>query len=195
MMEIRAAARPRWRRIVYLAAALAGVAAGLVIGWAFRPVAVAVTRPVPFPPARQALVPVTPPVPGRIPADARVVTVTPVFPLNADTGREWAGPTVTITDPAKVAQIVAVINALPQLPSGVYDCPFGNGSPRQLSSMQLTFRTAPGGPMVASLTAAYANCQHVWINVGGQVWWLGDYTTSGQDLQQQVLAIADVRWP
>jgi hypothetical protein len=123
------------------------------------------------------------------------VTVTPVFPLNADTGREWPGPAVTITDPAKVARIVAVINALPQLPSGVYDCPFGNGSPRQLSSMQLIFRTAPGGPMVASLTAAYANCQHVWINVGAQVFWLGDYTTSGQDLQQQVLAIADVRWP
>ena len=48
---------------------------------------------------------------------------------------------------------------------------------------------------IASLTAAYANCQHVWINVGAQVLWLGDYTASGQDLQQQVLTIADVRWP
>jgi hypothetical protein len=77
----------------------------------------------------------------------------------------------------------------------VYDCPFGTGSPRQLTSMQLTFRTTPGGPMVASLTAAYANCQHVWITVGAQVLWLGDYTASGQDLQQQVLTIAHVRWP
>jgi hypothetical protein len=148
--------------------------------------AVSVTSSAPTPAVR--------PAPGRIPADARVVTVIPVFPLNAVPSREWPGPAVTITDPAKVARIAAVINALPQLPPGVYGCPFGNGSPRQLSSMQLTFRTAPGGPMIASLTAAYANCQHVWVTVGAHVLWLGDYTTSGQDLQQQVLTIADVRW-
>ena len=62
MMEIRAAARPRWRLIVYLCAALAGVAAGLAIGLALRPVAVAVTSPAPMPAARPALVPVTSPV-------------------------------------------------------------------------------------------------------------------------------------
>ena len=43
--------------------------------------------------------------------------------------------------------------------------------------------------MVASLTAAYANCQSVWLTVGAHVEWLGDYTMSGQQLQQ-VLTIA-----
>jgi hypothetical protein len=108
MMEIRTAARPRWRLIVYLCAALAGVAAGLAIGLALRPVAVAVTSPAPMPAARPALVPVTRPVPGRIPADGRVVTVTPVFPLNTVPGREWPGSAYMITDPAKAARIAAV---------------------------------------------------------------------------------------
>ena len=82
-IAIRAAARPGRRRLVYLCAALAGVAAGLVIGLAAR-------------------------APGRIPPDARVVTVTPVFPFNSVPSREWPGSTVMITDPAKVARIAAV---------------------------------------------------------------------------------------
>ena len=55
MMDILTAARPDRQRIVYLLAALAGVAAGLAIGLAVRATA------------------------RWIPADARVVTVTPVF--------------------------------------------------------------------------------------------------------------------
>ena len=108
MMEIRTPARPRWRLIVYLCAALAGVAAGLAIGLALRPVAVAVTSPAPRSAALPALGPVTRPVPERIPADARVVTVTPVFPFNSVPSREWPGSAVMITDPAKVARIAAV---------------------------------------------------------------------------------------
>ena len=53
MMDILTAARPDRRRIVYLLAALAGVAAGLAIGLSVRATA------------------------RWIPADARVVTVTP----------------------------------------------------------------------------------------------------------------------
>ena len=186
MMEIRAAAKPRWRRIVYLSVAFVGVAAGLAIGLTLRPVLRPAIRPVPGPAARQ--------VPGRIPADARVLTVTPVLPFDPGTRQKWPGSAFTITDPAKVARIAAVIDALPQLPPGVYDCPFGTGSGVQLTSMQLTFRTAPGGPIVASLIAVYATCQHVGITVGAHAEWLGDYTISGQQLQQQVLTIAGVRW-
>jgi hypothetical protein len=121
MMDIRTAARPRWRRIVYLSAALAGVAAGLAIGLAFRPVPVPAVRPATLPIAR--------PVPGRIPADARVVTVTQVLPFNASTSGERPGPAFTIIDPAKVTRIAAVINSLPQLRPGVYDCPAEPGFP------------------------------------------------------------------
>ena len=55
-IAVRAAARPGPRRLVYLCAILAGVAAGLVIGLSAG-------------------------VPGRIPADARVVTLTPIWML------------------------------------------------------------------------------------------------------------------
>ena len=194
MIEIRAAAKPRWRRIVYLSAAFAGVAAGLAIGLALRPVLWPAIRAVPGPAARQLPGPAARQVPGRIPADARVLTVAPVLPYDPGTRQEWPGSAFTVTDPAKVARIAAVIDALPQLPPGVYDCPFGTGSGMQHTSMQLTFRTAPGGPVVASLIAVYATCQHVGITVGAHAGWLGDYTISGQQLQQQVLTIAGVRW-
>jgi len=194
MMEIRAAAKPRWRRIAYLSAAFAGVATGLAIGLALHPVLRPAIHPIPGPTAGQLSGPSARQVPGRIPADARVLTVTPVLPFDPGTRQEWPGSAFAITDPAKVARIAAVIDALPQLPPGVYDCPFGTASGEQLTSMQLTFRTTPGGPIVASLIAVYATCQHVGITVGAHAEWLGDYTISGQQLQQQVLTIAGVRW-
>ena len=72
-IAIRAAARPGRRRLVYLYAALVGVAAGLVIGLAAR-------------------------VPGRIPADARVVTVTPVFDFGSRPSRGEPDHAATITN-------------------------------------------------------------------------------------------------
>ncbi len=74
----RAAAKPRWRRIVYLSAAFAGVTAGLAIGLALRPA----IRPVPGPTVSQVPRPTAHQVSGRIPADARVLTVTPVLPFD-----------------------------------------------------------------------------------------------------------------
>lgn len=172
MMDIRAAARPGRRRIVYLAAVLVGVAAGLAIGLAARTI------------------------PSRIPADARVVTVTPVFGFDPGTSRDQPGSAFTITDPAKVAQIAAVINDLRQLPAGPYSCPTEADSATMLTSMQLTFRTAPGGPVVASAGADYVDCQFAWVTVGAQtVSPLDEGTGSGRSLQEQVLAIAGVSWP
>jgi hypothetical protein len=170
-IAIRAAARPGQRRLVYLSAVLAGVAAGLVIGLAAR-------------------------VPGRIPVGARVVTVTPVFDFGS--GPSPAGPdgAFTITDPAAVARIAAAIDGLRQLPDGIYNCPSEVGSGPMLTSMRLTFRTAPGGPVVATVDASYVDCQFAWVTVGTQtIWPLDANTTSGQPVQQQVLAIAGVRWP
>jgi hypothetical protein len=171
-IAIRAAERPGRRLLVYLCAALAGVAAGLAIGLAAR-------------------------APGRIPADARAVTVTPLFGFDAGTSRDRPGYyAFTVADPAKVARIVAVINGLRQLPAGAYSCPAESGSAMMLTSMQLTFRTAPGAPVVATVGADYGGCQFAWVTVGAQtVWPLDDYTSSGRQLQQQVLAIAGTRWP
>jgi hypothetical protein len=170
-IAIRAAARPGQRRLVYLCAILTGVAAGLVIGLAAR-------------------------VPGRIPADARVVTVTPVFDVDSGPGRGEPDGAFTITDPATVVKIAAIIDGLRQLQDGSYSCPAGAGSAMMPTSMQLTFRTAPGGPVVATVGADYAGCQFAWVTVGAQtVWPLDENTSSGQPMQQQVLAIAGVRWP
>jgi len=169
-IAIRAAARPGRRRLVYLYAALAGVTAGLVIGLAAR-------------------------VPGRIPADARVVTVTPVFDNGSAPSRGDPGRAFTVTDPATVAQIAAVIDGLRQL-DGTYSCPAEADSGLMLTSMQLTFRTAPGGSVVATAGADYTGCQFAWVTAGAQtVWQLDENTSSGQPMQQQVLAIAGVRWP
>jgi len=171
MMDTRVAARPGRSRFVYLVAALAGVAAGLAIGLATR-------------------------VPSRIPADARVVTVVPVFDFEPGTRRETPDPAFTITDPAKVAQIVAVIDSLRQFAAGTYNCPSEADYPMLLTSMQLTFRTVPGGPVVATAGADYVGCQFAWVTVGAQtIWPLAEETSSGPSLQQQVLAIAGVSWP
>ena len=116
-IAIRAAARPGQRRLVCLCAAVAGVAAGvaagLVIGLATR-------------------------VPGRIPADARVVTVTPVFDFGSGPSRGEPADAVTITDPATVAKIAAVIHGLRQLPDATYSCPAAARAAMMLTAMQLT---------------------------------------------------------
>ena len=171
-IAIRAAARPGRRRLMYLCAALAGVVAGLVIGLAVR-------------------------VPGRIPADARVVTVTPVFDYGYGPSRGAPGYyAFTVTDPATVARIAAVIDGLRQLQDGPYSCPSEPNSATLLTTMQLTFRIAPGGPVVATAGADYVDCQFAWVTVGAQtVWPLDESTGSGQPVQQQVLALAGVRWP
>jgi hypothetical protein len=169
-IAIRAAARPDRRSLAYLYAALAGVTAGLVIGLAAR-------------------------VPERIPADARVVTVTPVFDFGYAPSRGEPDRAFTATDPATVAEIAAVIDGL-RLLDGTYSCPAEADSGLMLTSMQFTFRTAPGGPVVATAGADYTGCQFAWVTADAQtVWQLDENTSSGQPVQQQVLAIAGVRWP
>lgn len=166
MTTICTVARPGRRRVVYFLAALAGVATGLAIGLPARPV------------------------PGPIPSDARVVTVTPLFGFQADIGRERLDHAFTITDPATVARIAAAINGLAPVPSGTYNCLSDN------DAMQLTFRSSTRGPVLASVTAQDAGCQFVWVTVGTQTLPAFDaYTGSELPIQQRVLIIAGVDWP
>ena len=127
----------------------------------------------------------------RIPPDAEVVTVTPVFGLQPDKKLEPLDPAFTVTSPAKVAAIAGVIDGLPLFPPGTFSCPADFGG-----QMRLTFRTSPGGPVVARLTAEYGGCGVVSVSIGGRSMpALSDYLASGQPLQQRVLAIAGVSWP
>jgi len=174
-IAIRTAAGPGRRRLVYLCAALGGVAAGLVIGLAARAA------------------------PGPIPADARVVTVAPVFDFGPRASHDSPDRTFTVTDPAIVGHIAAVIDGLSQLPSGgIYTCPIYIAPEygMVLTAMQLTFRTAPEGPVVASVTATYVGCPYVQVTVGARTLApLNNYTSSEQPVQQSILAIAGIRWP
>jgi len=127
----------------------------------------------------------------QIPPDARVVTVTPVFGMQPDKKLEPLDPAFTVTGPAKVGAIAAVIDGLALFPPGVFSCPADFGA-----QMRLTFRTGLGGPVVARVTAEYDGCGIVSLSIGGRSMpALSDYLSSGGSLQRRVLAIAGVRWP
>ncbi len=127
----------------------------------------------------------------RIPADARAVTVTPVFGDQAGKARERLDRAVTVTDPAKVAGVAALIDGLDRFPPGVANCPADFGA-----AIRLTFLASPHGRVVAVVVAGYAGCGVVSVTIRGRSMpALSDYTQSGQRLQDRVLAIAGVRWP
>jgi hypothetical protein len=56
------------------------------------------------------------PVAERVPSAARVLTVTPVFGLNSDPRAERLDHAFTVTGPATVARIAAVVNGPDQVP-------------------------------------------------------------------------------
>ena len=127
---------------------------------------------------------------ATIPAGARVVTVTPVFGQDPDVSRHHLDHAFTVTDPAQVARIAAIIDGLARFPIGELSCARDNGA-----EMQLTFRTSPGGRVLATVVATYTGCPLVWNTDARDTRYLDDYTRSGQQVQQLVLSIAGVRWP
>jgi hypothetical protein len=127
----------------------------------------------------------------RIPAGVMRITVTPVFGFNRNPRAKRLDHAFTVTDPAKVARIVALVNGLPRFPAGSFSCPVDFGG-----QMRLTFSTRPGGPVVARVTTEYGGCGSVSVRIGGRdMPALSEYPPSGRLLQQQVLAIAGVSWP
>jgi hypothetical protein len=125
----------------------------------------------------------------RIPADAQVVTLAPLPGLGPQSQRPAAtgNRPVTITDPAKVAAIAAVVDGLPLFPPGTYSCPadFGTG-------IQLTFRASVHGPVLAVVTDDNSGCGTVSVTISG---WSMPALWHGEQLAQQALAIAGVHWP
>ena len=125
------------------------------------------------------------PVGERIPAAAKVVTVTPIAggePLPA------ADRPVTLTDQATVTRIAAVVDGLPLFPPGAYHCPADDGG----TGILLTFRTALSGPALAVVTGQASGCSPVAVRVEGRsmptLW-------HGSQLEQQVIDIAGIHWP
>jgi hypothetical protein len=127
----------------------------------------------------------------RVPPDAAAVTVTPVFGFNPNPRARRLDRAFTVTDPAKVARIAAVVNGLTRFPDGAFSCPADFGG-----QLRLTFSARAGGPALARLTAEYGGCGSVSVRIGGRAMpALSSDTKSGPLLQQRVLAIAGVTWP
>jgi hypothetical protein len=127
----------------------------------------------------------------RIPSGVRAVTVTPVFGLNPDPGRDRLDHAFTVTEPPQVARIVALANGLTIFPPGARPCPADFGG-----AMRITFLGRPGGPVLARFTAQYGGCGAVSVSTGGKNQpALSNWTASDQLFQDRVLAIAGVRWP
>lgn len=120
----------------------------------------------------------------RVPAAAKVVTVGMLPGMIA--GTKLPGP-ATITDPATVARIAALVNGLPVVTPGTYHCPADLGR-----GLMLTFRATVGGPALAAVTAYTTGCGAASVSIGGKPQ-LG--LSGGAALAQQVLAVAGLHWP
>jgi hypothetical protein len=118
---------------------------------------------------------------SRLPAGIHAVRITLV--PGANDRSKTPGP-VTVTSPAAVGKLVALVDALP-LSSGTFSCPMADGR-----GVQLTFLSAPQGTAVASAFAAGNGCGGVTLTTGSKRSVLGQ----GNDPAKQALAIAGIGW-
>lgn len=104
-----------------------------------------------------------PPVPAseKVPADAKAVTISMDLGLNQH-GKKPPKP-VTLTNPAKVSELRALINSLPLTPPGMFGCPISFDD-----DLVMTFRARPGGPALAVATDLLSGCGMVTLTIGGK---------------------------
>ena len=118
----------------------------------------------------------------KVPAAAKAVTISIDLGLNQH-GKKPPKP-VTITDPAKVSKLRALINSLPLTPPGMFSCPAGFGD-----GLIMTFRARPGGPALAVATDLLSGCPMVTLTIGGK----SEPALSGLS-GPQILKIAGLPW-
>jgi hypothetical protein len=129
--------------------------------------------------------------PGRapsetIPAGARAVTVA----LYPDVNSHVKLPKpVTVTGPARVRGLVALVNGLPRFPAGRYSCPFDGGA-----RLVLTFRAGPGSPASAVATVALEGCEGVALTLRGRDEPGLGSPDGGRPEATQALKIAGLNW-
>lgn len=120
----------------------------------------------------------------RVPAAATVVTVA-VLP--GMVVRPTMPAPVTITDPAKVHEIVTATDALPLRGNVHVLCPADLGE-----SVRLTFAAEPGGPALAVAVASTGGCGVVNLTVNGGP---QPPLSGGTVLARQALALAGLSLP
>jgi hypothetical protein len=98
----------------------------------------------------------------QVPAQAKAVTIT--MDPDPNQGSEKPPEPATITDPAKVRKLAALINSLPVYTPGLRRC-----LPNEIgASLTLTFRASPQGPPLASVTSQLSICQDITLTIGGK---------------------------
>ena len=117
-----------------------------------------------------------------IPSGVRAVTVTAVAGMN---DRTKPPAPVTMTDAARVRKLVALVNAQPLFPPGVFNCPFDDGR-----GVRLTFLAGPGRPTVATAFAKSNGCGGVDLTIGKRQVSLAWGSTAAE----QALAISGMNW-
>ena len=121
----------------------------------------------------------------KVPAAAKAVTISVDPGLNQG-GRKPQKP-VTITDPAKVRALTALINGLALFPPGVPDCPSDFGG-----NLVLTFRAGPRTPALAVATVNLSGCDGVDLTIGGKP--QPPLAGPGTDSGPQILRLAGLSW-
>jgi len=122
-----------------------------------------------------------------VPQTARAVTITAVPDMNL----HIAPPApVTVTNPAQVRRIVALIDSLPLSPPGVFSCPFDAGA-----EVVLTFRTqGPGGSALAVADESIEGCEWTSLTIGGKQQPSLGAPNGGRSVAAEVLRIAGLSW-
>jgi hypothetical protein len=122
-----------------------------------------------------------------VPSAAAVVTLS----LNDGGDANGAKPPapVTITDPATVRKVTAVIDGVPPSSGGTdFGCPpFGDGI------LDLVFRARPSRPVLATAVLQLYGCEWVDLTVGERGYALGN-AGDARSTATQVLKAADVSW-
>ncbi len=124
-----------------------------------------------------------------VPQAARAVKITAVPDMNLHI---TPPAPVTITDPAQVQRIVALIDSLPLSPPGVFSCPFAFDAGAELV---LTFLTrADGGSMVAVADQGLEGCEWTSLTIGGRQQPSLGAPNGGRSSAAEVLRIAGLSW-
>jgi hypothetical protein len=97
----------------------------------------------------------------RVPSSAQVVTLT--FPAGIGSGNIRRTGPVTVTDPAVVRRIAALVDGLPLAPWAYISCPMYTGG-----GVVLTFRARVGGPVLATVSATADGCPPATVTVDGK---------------------------
>lgn len=121
-----------------------------------------------------------------LPAGVSAVTLT----LGPDMNVHNSPPKpVTVTDAAKVRELVALINGLPTFPAGSYSCPEDGGA-----RLVLTFSAHAGAPASAAATVSLEGCEGVDLVIGGaRQPGLGS-PDGGRQVAAQALKIVGLSW-